>query len=127
MHLTMPLPWGTVALLGAVWVLLAGHTAVSMARYGRRGWVWFLITLVLTPVPAAVVSCADWFVSLRRRQVSQRAGDIEDEAPAGDAGDRPVRRCRHCGAVLAGQVGKRIGGRLLCPNCRLPVEEDQLA
>ncbi len=59
--------WGVLlALIGAMWVLMALHTGLSMRRLGRRWWVWFAICLFCTAIPAAVVSYLDHLRQLRQ-------------------------------------------------------------
>jgi len=105
-------PW-RVGLLAAVWVAAAVHTGVAMRRYGRRWWVWMLISLAFSPLPAAVVAYFDFF---RRLRASRRAA-----ARATDEGRPGHLRCPHCGAVILPAEITRVAGRDACPRCRMVI------
>jgi len=114
-------------ILAAMWVGAALHTSLAMRRYGRRWWLWFVLSLLLTVVPAAVVAHVDFFRELRRQQRLAATG--------GDG----VRRCRHCGAVLTdgGAHTGRSGSSgpdptdeaapAVCPHCGMALEDEHLA
>ncbi len=106
LQMTASWRWG---LVGAVWVAAAAHTGWSMRRYQRRWWVWFLICLCASPIPAAIVSYVDYFRQLRR----SRAG-------GGAAGTR----CPHCRGRLSAEDARRVGGKRVCPHCNMVLEED---
>jgi len=102
-----------LALLGAMWVALALHTALGMRRNGRRWWVWFIVSVLLTVIPAAVVSYMDYFAQLRRQR---------DRAAGGES-----RRCPHCAAELTDRDVRRVGGKLICARCGMVIEDAQQA
>ena len=95
-----------LAVLALVWVGVAAHTGWWMRRYNRRWWVWFLISLCATPVPAAIVSCWEYFRQLRRRR----------QGP-------PPARCPHCGSELTGGDVRRVGGHSICPDCNMVLDD----
>jgi len=68
-------PWPIIAMLVVLWLGVALHTALTMRRYGRRWWVWFIVSTFLTVVPAVVVSYVEHFRALRQYhdQVAARA------------------------------------------------------
>ena len=102
--------WGIVA---AAWIGAAVHTGLAMRRYGRRWWAWVLISLCFSVLPAAIVSYVDYFRQLRRHR---QAG-----------GARRVTRCPHCGAVLACEQVRRVGGHDVCPRCGMVMGEETRA
>ena len=103
-----------LGLLAALWVALALHTALAMRRNGRRWWVWFIVSVLLTVIPAAVVSYVDYFAQLRRRR--------ERAAEGGEN-----RRCPHCAAELTERDVRRVGGKLICARCGMVIEDAQQA
>jgi len=104
-----PWPVHRVALLAIaalMWVALALHTSLTMRRYGRRWWVWFIVSVFLTVLPAAVVSYVEYF--RRTRQTPLRP------------------RCDRCGAALAGSATDR-DGEDVCPHCGATVTTQRRA
>jgi len=101
----------TLALLAVLWVALALHAAIGLRRYGRRWWVWFIISVFLTVIPATIVSYIEYF---RRRQRELSAAGVKHV------------RCRHCGAVLAERDLVRAGGNAVCPNCQMVIGDEHL-
>jgi hypothetical protein len=116
--------WLVLTLVAVLWVVVALRTGLSMRGSGRRWWVWFLVSLVFTAIPAAVVAWADY---LRQRRAFCQAGQDEpseedDEPPPGDA---QARRCEHCHLLLEGMELPHVAGRDTCPRCSLPLSPDQ--
>jgi hypothetical protein len=99
-----------LVVLAAAWVAAALHASLSMRRYGRRWWVWFLISLFFTVIPAAVVSYVDYFRQRRRR--------ADGAAPA---------RCPHCGADLDETEARRVGGSRICGRCGMTLSDERYA
>ena len=99
------------ALLAVVWVAIALHAGLSMRRSGRRWWVWFLIAVFASVLPAAVVSYVDYFRGLRERR--RRPGRAE-----------PAGRCPHCGAPLTGDQVRHVGASGVCGHCGMVLDED---
>ena len=126
-------------ILAVVWVGVAMHAGLSMRRYGRRWWVWFWVSTVLTVIPAAVCSYVEYFRELRRQQRLAQAGAPGQEPAAGDeaAPDGGAGRCPHCGAVLAEQSGRAgppaapdrqmPADQKTCPFCGMALEDEHLA
>jgi hypothetical protein len=96
----------------AVWTMIALHSGVSMRRYGRRWWVWFLIAFFFTALPALAVSLVEFIRSLTKgRQVPPQ---------------EQFDRCRHCGGPLPDYLPTRAG-QPICPKCGMAVQTDRLA
>lgn len=108
-----PFPWAWyhLALLAAAWVGAALHAGLSMRRHGRRWWVWFLICVFLTVIPATVVSYLDY-----RRQ-------LQRQHQAGGA----WLRCPHCGNVVPRRELRRAGGSAVCPRCDMAIHNEHYA
>lgn len=112
-----PWPWrhgvlfGTLALL---WVGIALHAGLSMRRYGRRWWVWFVVSVFFTLIPAAIVSCVEYSRELRRHREDQAAG-------------ARYLQCPHCRAVLSRRDLRHAGGNALCPNCNMVIADEHYA
>ncbi len=96
-------------MLAAVWTMAALHTGLSMRRSGRRWWVWLLISLVLTVIPAVVMSYVDYF----RQRRGEREGGISE--------------CRHCGELMVPRNLRRVAGQTICAACGMVIEQDVIA
>lgn len=113
-----PQPWDRivcVVILLVLWVGMALHTSLAMRRYGRRWWVWFLISVFCSVIPAAVVSHLDYLRQLRRARQEQAA-------------DRGATQCPHCRMVL--RRSEMIGaeeGPPHCPRCNGIIDDRHLA
>ncbi|HET6427862.1 MAG TPA: hypothetical protein VFJ30_05605 [Phycisphaerae bacterium] len=104
-----------VGILLAGWVAMALHTALAMRRRGRRWWLWLLISVAFSVIPAAIVSYVDYFRQLRRADRT------------GAAGDRWLQ-CPHCGAVLRrSDLPGAEAGAGHCPRCNGIIDESRLA
>ena len=103
-----------IGIVAVAWVGIALHTGLAMRRYGRRWWVWFLISVCFTVVPATVVSYVEYFRQLRRHRAEQArlSGRV---------------RCPHCRAVLTGDELRQAGGRAVCPRCNMVIDDDPCA
>lgn len=106
---SMTFVYGILALL---WVLLALQTALAMRRLNRRWWVWLLVSLLASAIPAAIVAVAD---QVRRLQ-AQRRGQRQSAA-----------RCPHCGASLGAGRRHRVAGRMECPSCKMLLDDSRYA
>jgi hypothetical protein len=115
-------------ILALIWVAMAFHTGLSMRRLGRRWWVWAVITLLASPVPAAIISFVDYRRALRRRRRQEPEPmeelPVQEEPPEQD--ESTLRRCRHCRAVLTGPL-EQAGGKGVCLRCGMVIEQDYLA
>jgi len=115
------LGWTCLALVAGLYVSASVRIARHMGRLGRRPWVWFFITLLLTALPAAVVMLRGG--SPRdKRPTAPQTGEATESAGAGP----PAARCPHCGGILDA-AERRDQTPRLCPRCRLPLEEGRLA
>jgi len=102
-------------ILLAGWVLMALHTSLAMRRYGRRWWVWFLISVFCSVIPAAIVSYIEYFRRLRQadREGLARRGRVQ---------------CPHCGAILDGSdLPGAEAGAGHCPRCNGIIDHSRLA
>ena len=120
--------WLVLTLIALLWVAVALRTGLSMRAGGRRWRVWFLVSLLFTAIPAAVVAWADYLRQRRScRQAVQDESDEEGDAQDGQAqaGDAQARRCEHCHLLLEGLELPRVAGRDMCPRCSLPLSPDQ--
>ena len=120
--------WLFLTLIALLWVAVALRTGISMRAGGRRWWVWFLVSLVCTAIPAAVVAWADYLRQRRLyRRAMRRGSDEPAEVPAAQdlPDDVPARRCEHCQLLLEGIELPRVAGRDICPRCSLPLSPDQ--
>ena len=144
MSAAIPWSWPLVVSLAVVWVVVALHAALAMRRFRRRWWVWFVLSVFLTVIPAVVCSYVEYFRELRRRR---RAFEAGSRRPRRDAPGRDsvqpgaARRCRHCGALLTGAADDAASpasqaapdkppepaGRATCPHCGMAVEDEYLA
>ena len=112
--------WLVLTLIALLWVAVALRTGLSMRGSGRRWWVWFVVSLLFTAIPAAVVAWADY---LRQRRTCRQAvqGGSDEE------GDAQARRCEHCHLLLEGMELPRVAGRDMCPRCSLPLSPEGTA
>ena len=112
-----------IAIAVAMWLALALHTGLSMRRYGRRWWVWFLISAFFSVIPATIMSYVEYFRALDRQRGRSAGGQ-------GGRGGQPAgrrRRCEHCGELIGPDDLIRRGGAALCPRCKLPVSQEDVA
>jgi predicted RNA-binding Zn-ribbon protein involved in translation (DUF1610 family) len=107
------LSWTFWILAALIWVGAAVHSAASMRRTGRSFWLWLVIGVFLSVVPAAAVSTMD-YVKARRAH--------HERAAAGPA------RCPHCGEMLTARNVRHVGGNRICAGCGLTIDgEDRIA
>jgi len=104
--------WPWIAAMAAGWAGIALHTGLSMRRYGRRWWVWFIISLLFSAIPAVIVSHVEYY-----RQLG-RTGRGSDESPL---------RCPHCRGELTRADMLSAGGSDVCPNCKMIIEDQHYA
>ena len=107
----IPWPW-FIGVFAVAWTASALHCGLSMRRHGRRWWVWFLISLLGSMIPAVIVSHVDYFRELRRRRHGPAAG---------------AERCRHCGQPLTGTNVRHVAGQTICAACGMVVGDDLIA
>ena len=144
-----PIFW---VILAVLWIGAALHMGATMRSIGRRWWVWFLLSLFVSVLPATIVYYVDWFGNFRRQQLLAQAGrrrtpgrqaqpdaaaplpdaqadeaaDAEGAGSARSAGAE-LRRCEHCGQFLRPDEIARAGGREICPRCNLPLGPTDIA
>jgi len=80
-----------------------------MARTGRNFWLWLVISVFLTSIPATIVLMYDQMRRLSPRRVAR-------------GGAAPIR-CTHCGGVIEPAEADEPDGVALCPHCHLPIDE----
>ncbi len=99
---TSPAFW----ILAAVfWCGAALNRGLAMRRYRRRWWVWFLVSVFCTVIPAVILSY--------REEARLVRGAHDQRARARTDGP-----CPHCGARLTRRDIRRIEGRQTCPRCK---------
>ncbi len=111
------LHWALAGLMAALYVMSCFRLAWTVRRNGRTPGVWFLITLVGTPIPVAV--------ALHRDAMTAK----EDLARAHGPGPvRPdeVRACPHCRQLLP-PADRVPGGLDRCPFCNERIDPQYLA
>ena len=101
----------TVAILVACWVGVALHRGLAMRRYGLRWWVWFVISVFCTVIPAVIVSY---------REEARLVRESHDES----ARARREGECPHCGATLTRRDIRRMEGIQRCARCKGVLEAD---
>lgn len=132
--------WLILAVAAVAYVLISIHVAIHMGRLGHSRRRWFVISLLLTALPAAVVATlhqlgvlttkpkADGPLPKEPTGVGER---LEAAATAQTPKRRespPLVRCPHCGARSPrpdGRDGRDISPR--CPRCDMPLEEEKFA
>lgn len=106
--------------LVALWLLLnvvvAIRAALRARRYGRRPWLWFIITMIFSAIPEAFLALRHKFGWL-----------IRGEPPPPRAEDRPATvRCPHCGDLFSTAELPEEMPEAVCPRCRLVISEEVL-
>ncbi|MBI5723064.1 MAG: hypothetical protein HZA50_03820 [Planctomycetes bacterium] len=149
-------PWIIIP-LAAIYVWTCFRIGLTASQYGRRLWVWFLISLCFTAIPAAIFLWIDYFRLRRRQQLEEDEDDEQVEESAGQlpaatatpavstapavravqpetepeesSGPLPMHAivCPNCHGILQPGQTARIGGILKCLKCGLPIDEIKLA
>lgn len=113
-----PDQWPWLIVLAILYVLTCGMVAYQASRRGRRAVAWFIITLLFTAIPAAILFVMD--ASRTRRKLNDPE---RHETPAPAARAQKPKRCPHCGR----QIGRRemdiTSGAPKCPGCGLSIDE----
>lgn len=106
-----------LALLGALYVLSCVRISLAMRRTRRSAVLWFLVTLLGTPIPAMVALWQDSVRELRRRRRGRGAATRR----------RTPQRCPHCGEQFSAGNGEAGGAPGTCPHCHMPIDKKGLA
>jgi len=101
--------WTFVVLLALLYIISCYRTARSMAGGGRSFWRWFLITIVVTAIPAMIITSRDRMKALKPQS---RAN---------------LKQCPHCGQLIDPNDADNTLYEGFCPGCRLRYEEDKFA
>lgn len=71
-------PWIIIP-LAAVYIWTCFRIGMTASQYGRRLWVWFMISLFFTAIPAAIFLWFDYFRLKRQQQEEEDAEEFENE------------------------------------------------
>ena len=116
--------WFWIGLLMLLYIFTCVRVARQLGRIGRSTTAWFLITLVCTAIPAAIVL-------QRHRMAEMRQGSQAAASGQGGEGgqDQPAapQRCRHCGGLLGPAQGGPAPPAQTCPHCGMAINEANLA
>lgn len=107
-----PAAWIVLAFL---WVAAGFNAGWSLRRSGRRWWLWFIISVLFSVIPAAVVAYVDYFRQLARYRAQKRL--VAMGAP----------RCPHCGRPMSPRDLRRAGGQAVCPHCGMTFDDTTVA
>jgi len=102
-----------IGLLIVCYLAVCLRTALRMARTGRSLWLWLLITVFLTSIPATVVLMREQFRAVGRG----RRGPADEPRH-----ERPFR-CRHCRKLVRPADVDHSSGVAACPHCGLALDE----
>jgi len=132
-----------IAALAAVYVFFAYRVSCQMARGGHNQWLWFVLSVLLTSLPAAIVMTHERFSWLWKRTQEEQArrsrriaggapdepGNRQDEQAADQAaGDVPgMIRCPHCRTLFAPVGPADATGLTPCPRCGQTFEREHYA
>jgi hypothetical protein len=111
------LHWALVGLMAALYVLSCFRLAWTVRRNGRNPWGWFLITLLGTPIPVAIV--------LHRDAMKAKA-DLARAHGARSIRPDEARACPHCRQLLP-PADRVPGGLERCPFCNERIDPRYLA
>ncbi len=123
-------------LLALVAALVVSAVRISMMapRYNRRRWVWFVISLFFTAIPATIVFWHDYYRSISGREtlpsLNRRLRKNRSSQP-----HAPTDRCPHCGeiltpdAVLQSDNAPEIDRTVIkkCPHCNMNLDKEHFA
>jgi DNA-directed RNA polymerase subunit RPC12/RpoP len=132
-HLSSP-EWGLLVGGAAFYLATCVRMAYHMARTGRSFWLWLVITIFATSIPATAVLFRDRSRALGQqlrtpeRSGSPRSPGIQVPGHQGDEVDADVDRavrCGQCGRRLAAAEIDRTGPVPTCPHCHLPIPDDR--
>ncbi len=108
--------WAMLIAMVAFYLVLCGRSAWAMRRSGRSFWMWLVITICTTSIPAAMVMMRDH----RRGYCPADLQDEDAPAPADDSdsddGGETVT-CQKCGRTMRRSELRRISGKPKCPHC----------
>ena len=129
--------------LAAVYVFFAYRVSRQMARSGHNQWLWFVLSVLLTSLPAAIVMTHERFSWLWKRNQEEQArrsrrgaGDAPADAEnqqdelAADGADSDVPgmiRCPHCRTLFVPVGPADPSGLTPCPRCGQTFEPEHLA
>ncbi|HOD81419.1 MAG: hypothetical protein BWX88_05318 [Planctomycetes bacterium ADurb.Bin126] len=132
-----------IAALLVVYVFFAYRVSRQMARNGHNQWLWFVLSVLLTSLPAAIVMTHErfsWLWTRTREEQARRSGRIVDPGPAEaesqqdeladdeTGSDVPgMIRCPHCRTLFAPVGPADPSGLTPCPRCGQTFEQEYLA
>jgi len=92
-----------------IWIVCAVFTAVIASSKGRRGFVWFLLALLISPVALLAVG----FMPAKKKEEETQA-TTEDAKPKKIA-DSTERKCPFCAEIIKAEA-------VVCRFCGRDVE-----
>jgi len=114
--------WFLLILAAAVWTASSVRIALYARKTGRNAVLWFVVTFLLTAIPALIVFNLAYFVARRRDPLDKGERVGRDEArPAGPA------RCPHCRAIIAPAELPQGPTAKPCPRCGMDIDEAHTA
>ena len=134
-----------IAALLVVYVFFAYRVSRQMARNGHNQWLWFVLSVLLTSLPAAIVMTHERFSWLWKRTREEQARRSSPARPGSKADDEETQpphptgqtargdevpqlvRCPHCGSMVAPAGPADPSGQTPCPRCGQTFEQEYLA
>ena len=127
-----PFQWLLVSMLAALYVFMTYRLAAWAHRNGHNGIFWFILSLLLTAVPAllyfnVLAARAKLRFILGRDEPDAPPPDHQDDQaePDGEEAPPPHRRCPHCRRLVVSR--RDASGLDLCPACGLPMDRGDIA
>ena len=114
-----------IALLAALYVWSAFRVSAQMARIGRSRARWFLITLLLTAIPAAICLMINRFRYLWAKDDQPADQDVPADQDAETA--QNVIRCPRCRKLFVPTGADDPSGVTTCPRCHQMIDPEHLA
>jgi ribosomal protein L40E len=125
-----PYSWAILGLLVAALVISAFRMARMAEQFGHNRYLWFVISLFLTAIPATLYfwreqarriradeQLASFARRRRRRDQTRNPSEDEDDTEHSRA---DLRRCPHCGAVVPAEADR-------CENCSMKQDREHYA
>ncbi len=115
-----------VLALACMHIILCNRVRVIAVRMGLPAAKWFILSLLLTPIPAMIVFWWYNVQGIRRRQRGRFRHLLSCETSVSGEENAP-RRCPNCGELIVSDEGRHGGALPTCPHCGLGLDEDTVA